>query len=37
MFIQAAHEDEWAGTEELAKAKQVIEDGERAVEQLPKS
>ncbi|KAH9822231.1 tubulin binding cofactor A-domain-containing protein [Melampsora americana] len=32
-----AHEDEWAGTEELLKAKELIKDGEQAVEQISKT
>ncbi|KAG0149595.1 hypothetical protein CROQUDRAFT_669116 [Cronartium quercuum f. sp. fusiforme G11] len=35
--LVAAHEEEWADTEELAKAKGVIDEGQKAVDQLPKS
>lgn len=33
---QAAHEQEWTGTDELAKAKVVIEDAQRAMDELAK-
>lgn len=35
--LVGAHEEEWAGTEELTKAKELIKDGEQAVEQISKA
>ncbi|EGG02958.1 uncharacterized protein MELLADRAFT_109731 [Melampsora larici-populina 98AG31] len=35
--LVGAHEEEWAGTEELLKAKELIKDGEEAVEAISKT